>query len=212
MKPNKEMENNLFQFHLDHLVGKNLVEKVDKKYELTKDGKKFAIRIDSDTAKLEPQAKLGVAIGCVRKGNNKEHILIYTRLKHAYYGCQGFPAGKVKQGELILNAAERELREETGLTGKAKIAGILHYHIFDKSGKELLDDLILFLCRFDNPKGKLKGSKEGKYEWVNVNEISKYVKKPFQSKEMFLKEVEVLLANKERPEFFEKTYFDKTNF
>lgn len=206
------MENNLFQFHLDQLIKRDFVEKVNSKYKLTKNGKKFAIRIDSDTAKLEPQAKLGVGIGCVRKRNAKEQVLIYTRLKHAYYGCQGFPAGKIRQGEMILDAAERELEQETGLTGKAKLAGIFHYHIFNKLGKELLDDLILFLCRFDNPKGKLKGSNEGKYEWVDAEKISKYIKKPFQSKKMFLKEVDVLLKNSAKPEFIEESYFDRTNF
>lgn len=212
MKPSKSIGNNLFQFHLNHIIKKGFVEKIGSKYQLTKEGKKFAIRIDSDTAKLEPQAKLGVAIGCVRKSNGKEQVLIYTRLKHAYYGCQGFPAGKVKQGETILNAAERELEEETKLIGKAKIAGIFHYHVFNKSGKELLDDLILFLCRFDNPKSKLKGCNEGKYEWVDADKISEFIDKPFQSKKMFLKEVDVLLKNSVNPEFIEKSYLDKTNF
>jgi len=113
-------------------------------------------------------------------------------LRHAYYGCQGFPSGKIKQGEDIKSAAKRELNEETGLTADPKIVAMLHYRIYNKSGEELLDDLILFLCRFDNPKGNLVGSHEGKYEWVDLKSVSKYIKKPFQNKRLFMKEVNSL--------------------
>lgn len=213
MKPKKEMENNVFQFHLNSLQEKGYVEKYFKVYKLTKDGKKYAIRIDSDNAKVETQAKIGVALGCIRNINSGEkQILIYTRLKHAFFGCQVFPAGKIKHGESIIDAVKRELLEETDLIGEPEIVGILHYRIFNTKGDELLDDLLLFLCRFDNPKGKLKGSKEGKYEWVGSDKISEYIVKPFQSKHMFLREVEILLKNKKTPIIIEEVYNDKTNF
>ena len=151
-------------------------------------------------------------MGCVRNISGERQVLIYTRLKHAYYGCQGFPAGKIKHGESIINAAKRELLEETGFLGYSKVVGILHYQIFNTKGDELLDDLLLFLCRFDNPKGKLNGSKEGKYEWVDSDKISDYIVKPFQSKRMFLREVKILLNNERLPKIIEDVYKDKTNF
>lgn len=212
MKPNKEMGNNTFQFHLDQLQALDLIEKTAAGYCLTKDGKKFALRIKAENAHLVKQAKLGVSLGCIRELGGEIQILMYTRLKHAYYGCQGLPAGKVEQGETIIEAAERELNEETNLVGKPQVAGIFHYHIFSKDGSELLDDLLLFLCRFTNPIGELIGSHEGRYEWVNVGDLPQYLKKPFQSKNFFFDEVKNLIDQNKSLQFFEKTFLDNANF
>ncbi len=212
MKPDKEMENNTFQFHLDQLTKLGLVEKADNAYILTKDGKKFALRIKAENSKLVVQAKIGVSMGCVRKSEGKAQVLIYTRLKHAYYGCQGFPAGKIEQGEAFLDAARRELQEETGLIGNPKLAGIIHYRIFNQEGTELLDDLLPFLCRFDDPTGELVSSREGKYEWIDIESVSDFITKPFQSKEWFMEEVKTITDFKKMPTFVEKTYHDFKNF
>lgn len=212
MKPDKEMENNTFQFHLDCLTKSGLVQKSGKIYLLTKDGKKFALRIKAENAKLVVQAKIGVSMGCVRKRKGKTQVLIYTRLKHAYYGCQGFPAGKIDQGESFMDAAKRELFEETGLNGIPELSGVFHYRIFDQEGSELLDDLLLILCRFVNPTGKLVSSHEGKYEWVDVDKLTEYITKPFQSKEWFLEEVETITEIEKPLIFIEKSYKDAQNF
>ena len=212
MKPSRRMENNVFQFHLNHLTSMGLVKKSGNGYFLTKDGKKYALRIKVENAKLVVQAKIGVSIGCVRVNSGKTQVLIYTRLKHAYYGCQGFPAGKVEQGEAFLEAAKRELSEETGLSGTPQLAGVFHYRIFNKEGSELLDDLLLFLYRFKNLSGKLVNSHEGKYEWVDVDALNKFITKPFQSKQWFFEEVKAVVNLKGKPSFAEKVYFDSSNF
>jgi len=212
MKPDKEMENNTFQFHLDNLLKSGLVRKEENQYILTKDGKKFALRIKAENSHLVVQAKIGVSMGCIRKMNGNTQVLVYTRLKHAYYGCQGFPAGKIEQGEAFLDAAKRELEEETGLTGNPELAGIIHYRIFNSDGTELLDDLLLFLCRFKDPTGELVSSHEGKYEWIDADELSIFITKLFQSKEWFMDEVKSIIDSKNQPKFIEKTYNDTQNF
>jgi len=70
----KNMGNNLFQFHLNQLIKLELVEKNENLYRLTKDGKKLSLRIDFENAKIEKQAKIGVALGCIRKLKGKEQI------------------------------------------------------------------------------------------------------------------------------------------
>jgi 8-oxo-dGTP pyrophosphatase MutT (NUDIX family) len=212
MKPDKEMENNTFQFHLDHLTKVGLVEKSSSSYALTTEGKKFAIQIKAENFKLVIQAKIGVGLGCIREKDGKTQVLIYTRLKHAYYGCQGFPAGKAEQGETFVDGAKRELLEETGLSGEPQLAGTFHYHILNQDGSELLDDLLIFLFRFTNPTGGLVSSHEGKYEWVNVETLGDYITKPFQSKEWFWEEVKAITNLNTQPIFVEKVYCDTVNF
>jgi 8-oxo-dGTP pyrophosphatase MutT (NUDIX family) len=111
-----------------------------------------------------------------------------------------------------LECAKRELQEETGLSGIPKLAGIFHYRIFNQEGTELLDDLLLFLCRFENPTGDLISSHEGKYEWIDVENVKAYISKPFQSKEWFLNEIRAITHYTGHPKFTEKVYRDSYNF
>lgn len=50
------------------------------------------------------------------------HVLLVRRRNRPNAGLWGFPGGKIEYGEAVLAAAERELREETGVTGRARYA------------------------------------------------------------------------------------------
>lgn len=181
MKPDKEMENNQFDFHLDQLIDQGLVKKENGKYALTNTGKEFANRVDESEQKLKLQAKVSVLVG-IRKNTLKGFdYLIYTRLKHPFYGCQGFMSGKVKYGEKITDAAERELKEETNLEGKATIIGAKHFRVFNKETNELLEDKIMYFCRVENPTGEMKFTKEGSFEWIPEEKVFETITKPFET-------------------------------
>ena len=85
-----ELTNDHFTFHVNQLLEIGLIEKVDKKYTLTTIGKEFANRMDTDTAKLERQAKTAVLVICVRKNRSKTECLVQQRLKQPFYGFYGF--------------------------------------------------------------------------------------------------------------------------
>lgn len=112
LKPDKDIENNQFDFHLDQLIRFEYIEKLGKEYSLTSVGKEFANRMDTDKTTINIQAKISAVVAPVRinKDGEKE-FLIYTRLKHPFYGCQGFMSGKIAYGEAVLEAASRELKE-----------------------------------------------------------------------------------------------------
>lgn len=183
MKPNVEMENNQFDFHLNQLIDSGYVERGNKLYKLTNLGKEYAGRIDTEEVAVTKQSKISVWICCMRK--NK--YLIGTRLKQPFYGCQGFMSGKVKYGEKIIDAAKRELGEETGMVGEPQIVSLKHFLVYDKTTNELVEDKIMVLCVVKNPEGKLKPHKEGKYEWVDQADLRKYITNPFEPIDEFLK-------------------------
>lgn len=69
-----DIENDHFAKHIKHLLDEGLIEKKDSRYSLTDEGKEFANRMDTDSLKLERQAKIGIALHAVRKIGNKNRI------------------------------------------------------------------------------------------------------------------------------------------
>lgn len=63
-----------------------------------------------------PRPAVGV-IAVVRRGGE---LLLAQRSKGAYLGRWGFPGGHVELGESVVEAALRELREETGVVAEAR--------------------------------------------------------------------------------------------
>ena len=181
LKPDKVLENNQFSFHLDQLITSGYVQKDHVDYVLTTLGKEFANRMDTDKLSIKPQAKLSVLLCCQRDHDQKLQYLIYTRRKHPFYGCQGFFSGKVSYGERITEAAKRELKEETNLEGDPHLIGIVHYRVFDKMSRDLIEDKFFYVCSVVNPIGVLQGDDEGIYEWVNSDDVLTYITQPFES-------------------------------
>ncbi|MDP2930780.1 MAG: NUDIX domain-containing protein [bacterium] len=161
-----------FNFHLKQLLSLRLVEKSpDNKYCLTAKGKEFANRLDTDKIVLEKQAKIGALICCVKQEGKIKKYLVQQRLKQPYYGFYGFFTGKIRWGETIEQTASRELKEETGLTGKISLAGIKHKMDYPTKGK-ILEDKFFFVFRVKNTEGKLLEKFEGgKNLWLTKKEI-----------------------------------------
>lgn len=94
-----------------------------------------------------PKRPVAAAIALVVKD---DQILLVRRANPPDAGRWGFPGGKIEFGETVLEAAERELSEETGVTGKA-LRVITAVEAFDKDeAKALRQHFILIgvLCRW----------------------------------------------------------------
>jgi 8-oxo-dGTP pyrophosphatase MutT (NUDIX family) len=193
LKPQDIIENNQLDFHLNRLIEMGFVKKDEHKYSLTDAGKEYTTRLDTDDVTIIKQAKLSAWIGCIRTIGDKREFLIYTRLKHPFYGCQGFGGGRIKFGEKIIEAAKREFKEETGLIGEPIIVKVIHYRVFDKKTNQLLEDKLMFLNKIENPKGKLiSTNEEGKYEWVKEENLYKYVTNHFENMDAFRAQVDAI--------------------
>lgn len=185
-----DIDNNQFCFHLNALQKENLVKKENNIYTLTNEGLSLSEKLDTEKMEMKKQAKLTVYLGVV---NDNNEVLIYTRKKSPFYDCQGFGGGRVEYGEDIVDAAKRELKEETGLDGDPELIKILHNKMYAKDTKELVVDKILFYFKISNPTGTLISTDEGFYEWVKIDDLSEYIVKPFDSKDEFLRQVEYLV-------------------
>lgn len=139
-------------FHIKKLVAAGMVEHLPKsygKYGLTRKGKEYANRMDTEELVIEKQPKLVVDIG-IEDGNGK--FLFQERHKQPYSGYWGFPTGKIRWGETMLGAAARELMEETGLTATLRVVGMHHKLDYDENS-EMLEDKYLILVHGTDPQG-----------------------------------------------------------
>lgn len=187
LKLDPEIENNTFQFHLKKVIDLGYVKKNGDKYSLTLKGKKFANHIHTEKNELAKIRKVSVSLHCIREKNGVTETLVYKRLKHPFYGKQGFPTGKVDIGENFKDAARRELKEETNLDGDPVLFSITHYLVKDEKTNELLDDKVFLDYFVKNPQGKLKGNDEGEYTWIPVHDFRKHVTNPFDKVEVYEK-------------------------
>jgi len=160
-----------FNFHIARLVEIGYVEKVSRgKYKLTPRGKEYANKLDTDQNTIERQPKSAVILAIEKDGK----WLFQERLKHPYYGFWGFPSGKIRWGETIIETAARELDEETKLIGDHEHKGIYHEQVFESETGEQLEDKIFHVIHCTNIKGKLMERFEGgRNAWMTLDEAAK---------------------------------------
>jgi len=158
-------------FHIKQLISSGLVEHTQKsygEYRLTRKGKEYANRMDTDDHTIEKQPKISVVLVIV---NEKGEHLQQQRLKQPYYGYWGHPTGKIRWGETMVEAGARELIEETGLTADLLPLGFYHKLDYDDTGT-LLEDKYLCLIYGTNPSGTLLEQTDGQRNiWMSDKEF-----------------------------------------
>ncbi len=175
-----------FNFHIKRLVDVGFVEKSKNgQYKLTSRGKEYANKLDTDQNTIEQQPKTTVILAITRQRQGETEYLFQKRLKHPYYGYWGFPTGKIRWGETVLETAARELKEETGLEAKHAFKGIYHEHVYQEESGELLEDKLFFIVSCTDTTGDLIEEFEGgKNAWVTLKEME--TKKVFNSYQLEL--------------------------
>ena len=158
-------------FHIKKLVEVGYMQKDGSdKYTLTRIGKEYANRMDTDDNVIEKQPKISVALIVE---NDEGKFLAQQRLKQPYYGFWGRPTGKIRWGETMEDAAARELMEETGLTAELSVAGFYHKMDYDRESGDLLEDKIFVLIYGKNHHGELIVDDEGHHnEWLSDDEMA----------------------------------------
>lgn len=197
-----------FNFHIKRLIEEGYVEKADGSYALSRKGKEYANRMDTDENEIEKQPKISIAITLERKGANGEReFLFQQRKKNPYYDFWGRVGGKMRWGETVVEAGKRELFEETGLEAKLVYKLLYHKRDFDKKTGKLLEDKI-FLCLYaDSYKGKLIESFEGGCnKWMTHEEFQTYEKR-FKSVDDFRDLMDAGVAFAEREFYYDESEY-----
>ena len=164
-----ELSSDHFNFYLRQLLDESFVVKNAKgSYHLTPKGKEFANRFDTDERKVERQPKVAVCL-MIRRDDGRQ--LVQQRLKQPFYGYWGRPTGKIRWGETIMDAAARELMEETGLEADFAFEQIYHKMDYNNETGEMLEDKIFFVVAGSNPRGTLVEEFEGgRNAWMTQQE------------------------------------------
>ena len=98
--------------------------------------------------------------------NHDDEVLLLKRKPDVHCpDVWSFPGGKVKDDEMPLPAAVRELQEETGIKGKLWRHIGKHQHAYDDRHLAF----IFFFCRYD---GKQNIQAESTFQWCALDELS----------------------------------------
>lgn len=166
IKP-KDVEGNLFMYHLRRLIREGMVEKTADGYTLTRKGLRMVDTLSLKSMQPRIQPKIVTLIACQ---NNKGEWLLYRRTKQPFFGLIGFPYGKIHLGERIQDAANREIEEKTGLNSKLRHAGEVYLAVEDE--ESLLTHMLFHVFHGTETSGTLKtDSVIGQCFWMKADEI-----------------------------------------
>lgn len=164
-----EVPNDLFNYHLQQLVKKGLVEKQSSGYCLSHHGIQHVADPYLSNDAITSLFKINVITIVSRQTEKGVEILNQVRKSNPSYGKVGVMGGVVLKGEPITHAASRKLRQETGLTASFRLVGC-ERRIMYKSGN-IFSDVMFPITYADTSSGKLlEDSPFGHNMWVPIED------------------------------------------
>ncbi len=178
LQPEKALKipNDLFNYHLQFLVKKELVAKTDDGYSLASKGIKHVADPYPENNAITSLFKINIITVVSRIIDGKIEILNQLRLSNPSYGKIGIPGGVVLKGEFIEPAAKRKLEQETGLQTDFKLIGCTRRIMY--KGGESFSDILFPIAYADTSKVPLRGelileSDFGRNMWVSIDQAIK---------------------------------------
>jgi 8-oxo-dGTP pyrophosphatase MutT (NUDIX family) len=176
----KDIPNDLFNYHLQHLVKKELIIKNPKGYSLSERGIRYVADPYPNNNVVSSLFKVNVITIVSRVRNGKIEILNQVRKSNPSFGKVGVMGGVVLKGELIEDAAKRKFKQETGLDAEFKHIGT-ERRIMYKNG-ELFSDLLFPIMYSSKCTGELLVDSDfGHNMWVSINQAIKSESGEFDS-------------------------------
>ena len=205
----QDMMNDLFNYHLRYLVKQSFVFKTKEGYTITNKGVQRILLLDSQ-GNFYKGFRNSVLVYVIDRKSNPFKMLIQKKLRKPYIGeINPGIAGKIKPAERINDAAQRKLKEETGLIGKCKSIGVIRKTRFIENS-ELIDDGFFFVCVCDEFSGELIPKNEfGQNYWIDSSKTIELQKKIISSGMYSLEVLERIISSDYSPFLFEElTYLN----
>lgn len=147
----RDVEGNLFSYHLKGLLNEGLIEKHDAGYALTIEGKRFAGTLSLMTGKTRQQPKILTIIMC--RNTLGEHLMVRWH-RQPNIGLVSFAHGMMHYGTSVSAMAAYELGEKAGLEATLRHRGEVYVrgmhgiavdrhmlvHIFEATNPRPLDN------------------------------------------------------------------------
>jgi ADP-ribose pyrophosphatase YjhB (NUDIX family) len=150
MKPDT-VEGNRFTYHLQALMRSGYVSSHKNSYILTAKGKRYAEGVSLESFGERTQPKI---VSMLVARNKKGEYLLYRRKRVPLRNMVSFPYGKVHVGERFEEAAQRELKEKTGLRGNVSLRGSMYLCIYDE--EELVSHMLCHVFVVSRTHGEIK--------------------------------------------------------
>jgi|SRR5690606_5389999 len=168
------LESEHMNYHLKKLIQLGFVEKQGEHYSLSDKGKDYSNLMDDDIKIVEKQPKSSVLIKGVRNNHGRFEHLLSKRLRQPYYGKVGRLTGKIRFGETFMEAAKRELYEETGLKAKTFVLEEIYHKIRYRENGEFVQDVIFYIFFVTGFKGDFISKLPYQENlWVSKDDINK---------------------------------------
>jgi ADP-ribose pyrophosphatase YjhB (NUDIX family) len=144
------IESNKLIYHLHRLERDGIIEKSSALYSLSPRGIRFVARLSLKSFTPRAQPKI-VTVTIVQ--NRRGEYLLTTQKRQPFFGLTTFPFGKIHFGETMAQAAQRELREKSGLSARLVHCGDTYLAIRERG--ELVSHMFCHVFYGMNPKGEL---------------------------------------------------------
>jgi mutator protein MutT len=168
LQQTKLSDHGQLNYHLKNMLKEEIVEKKEGKYSLTTLGE----RVGSYLTQIQSKEvfPLTVVLGIIK---NKGNILLLKRARKPELGKWCFPGGKLRAGETIFEAAEREVLEETGIKAKAeKVAGFYPVIVYKKGQLNYHTNIIPVIMKIPQNYSVTITDEHTEYRFVNKKEYS----------------------------------------
>jgi 8-oxo-dGTP pyrophosphatase MutT (NUDIX family) len=201
----EDIPNDLFNYHLQHLVQKGFVDRKSEGYALSPVGIKYVADPYPVNDAVKSLFKINVIAIVSRVRNKKIEILNQMRASNPSYGKVGVIGGVVLKGEGIEAAATRKLEQETGLNAEFRLVGC-ERRIMYTSGA-LFSDVMFPITYADAYSGELEiDTTYGHNLWVPIGQAIENESAEFDSLKGVVKVLEAIKAKKIKklPFFFQE--------
>ncbi|MFP4119275.1 MAG: NUDIX domain-containing protein [Candidatus Woesearchaeota archaeon] len=174
----RQFASNKFNYHLQQLMDKGVIEKEEELYRLTAKGVQVITGLDG--IKIEEKQKPVPCVFIMGLDEDTGKILVHKRKKQPFRGVIGIPGGKIEFGHNLKEQARAEFQEETGLEARhLQLKLITNYRTIREEDETMTHHVIGFFFLATGLSGELvTEDREGENMFVPVSEAKELDRYP----------------------------------